>query len=193
MSDTVAELEQRRDALRRIIDGPSEKERAAAELADVERQMAAAAQAKADAEARLLGIKKAYPSLRREYEKDQERYRRAVCDGWDGWDGKPVSQYEAAEILNARYEQLYAYEEEARALHKSYLLELLEFADRKSPERVVPPAIALRDLGLAPLLDRPRVVVQDATVDRPRPPRDVAKERKALARFGPAIHAPGYK
>jgi len=183
MSSNAAELEREAARLRAIIDGPSERERAAAELADVERQIAARRQAKAEATARLLGIKKAYPSLRGEYDEDEARVRECI---------KALNV--AIETWNTRYERLHRLEEEARGLNKVHLLELLEFANLKSPERVVPPAFVLRDLPLVSLVERPRVVVEHATEpERPRPKRDAAREARALARFGTAAPTPGYK
>lgn len=136
MSTTEQEaLEARAAKLREVVNAPTERERAARELMEVERRLAEEQQAAASrkAQARMLALTRASGSLRAQYEEDQQRFRDAL-----------TSLDEAIATLNARYEKLVALEFEARDLRDDFALPLPEFAGLKSETRPLPPAELVR-------------------------------------------------
>jgi hypothetical protein len=76
----TAELERRAAELRRVVEQPSPQQLAAAELAEIERQLAEAreAEGRQQAERRALGISKAIGSVVAELEDDDERLFQAA-------------------------------------------------------------------------------------------------------------------
>ena len=100
-------LEARAAELRAVLDAPSEKESAAAELAEIERQIAEQKDAAGRTEAakRMVGIARAYGSLAAQVDDDERRVRDALATA-------------AARIeeLNARFAKLAHLRAEAAAL-----------------------------------------------------------------------------
>lgn len=163
----TTELEARLAELREIVNQPSEKERAATELAEVERRLAEQREtaAKTDAAARIVAIKRAHGSLLQEYERDQERVRRCTAEL-----GKAI------QTINGRFEQLTELELEARDIGKDFGLPVPDFADLKGPHPT-PPADLLR---AATPTGRP-LDVNDAT--RMRREHDAKREGPAATRY----------
>src|SRR5437764_1223272 len=121
-------LARRATQLRAVVAQPSEREAAAAELAQIEAQLAARREdeGRAAAKARLLGIQRGVGSLVQELGVDDERVRRALREGWEGWDekknGKPVSAWDAIEKRNARAAAITGLHIEAAALCDRFAL-----------------------------------------------------------------------
>jgi hypothetical protein len=119
-------LEERAAALRADLERPA-KEQAAqrAELAHVERQLAEeqAADARAEAERRMLGISRAHGSLVTEFEEDKTRLKTTVA-----------ALRDAIERANGRFEKLLALELEARDLNQDAGVPLPKLT------KVLPPA-----------------------------------------------------
>lgn len=128
-------LQRRAAELRRIVDQPSEKESAAAELARIEQELAGAreAQAKKAAQSRLLGIRRAYGSVAASLDGDEQRLREAVA-----------AVAEAVEKMNGRFHQLMKLKTEAAALGDRFGLAV------PALPQVTPPA--LRDVAVAPVV-----------------------------------------
>lgn len=107
MSANEVSLEQRAAELRRIVEEPSAKERAAAELAEVERELLAVREERARevAQERLVGVRRAFGSVASSLEADEKRVREAVSALTD-----------AITKINHRYHQLMLLKAEAAAL-----------------------------------------------------------------------------
>lgn len=103
-------LEQRAAELRRVVEQPTE---AAAELAAVERQIAETreANAKEAAQARLLGIRRAYGSVTSSLDADEKRVRQKIDE-----------LGEAITRMNDRYSQVAQLRAEAMALSDRFAL-----------------------------------------------------------------------
>ena len=126
-------LQQRAAELRGIVEKPSEKELAAAELANVERQIADAREAEATqaAENRLLGLRRAVGSVAASMDGDEKRVREKIAE-----------LAEAVTRLNDRHGQVSHLKAEAAALCDRFGLASPTFP------KVVPPA--LRGLDVTP-------------------------------------------
>lgn len=107
MSTTGEALQDRAASLREILARPSEQEVAAAELGRIEAELAQQREtaAKAEAEKRVLGIKRGYGGMLTAYDADAERLRQAV-----------VTLRETITTLNDRAGQLALLRAEADAL-----------------------------------------------------------------------------
>lgn len=128
-----AVLEQRAAELKQIVEQPSDRERAAAELAKIERELAGSREAKAKeaAQLRLLGIRRAYGSVASSLDGDEQRLREAVA-----------LVAEAVEKMNGRFHQLMKLKAEAAALGDRFGLAV------PALPQVTPPA--LRDVAVTP-------------------------------------------
>jgi hypothetical protein len=140
-------LERRAEKLRQVVNAPSEKERAAAELADVERQLAESrlSQGRERAKERLTGIRRAVGSVVASIEEDEKRIAEAKA-----------AYEDALRRFNNRYGQFSGLKAEAEALCSRF-----DIAEPSLPT-VMPPA--LRGIDLAPAVTlvghqrtRPRV------------------------------------
>src|SRR5438105_10882645 len=119
-------LARRATQLRAVVAQPSEREAAAAELAQIEAQLATRREdeGRAAAKERLRRIRSGVGSLLQEYGVDRERLRRALRDGWQEWKDPPVSARDAIEKLNARADAIRALHAEADALCDRFALPL---------------------------------------------------------------------
>lgn len=136
MSQDIQELERRAAELREIVERPSEREKAAGVLSLIERELAVAkaAEHKAAAEERLIGIKRAHGSVVASLDDDLVRVSEAKA------------AYEAAIIrANDRYRQVTRLWAEAAALSDRFNL------PTPTLPIVVPPA--MRKLSTQPSVE----------------------------------------
>lgn len=119
-------LEHRAAELRRVVEEPSGKEKAVAELAIIERQIAEAREATGTqaAAARLLSIRRAYGSVASSIEADEARVREKMAEVAD-----------AIARLNDRYSQVVQLRAEAMALSDRFDLPKPTLPDVMAPAR----------------------------------------------------------
>ncbi len=141
----AAALRQRADELQRVIDAPTEKERAARELAEIEARLASEreGEARASADQRMVAIKRAYGSVIASLADDEGRIRECL-----------VQLTEAIERINARYGQAVHLKAEAAALADRFGLRAPDLVNAVSPLHRV--QIAPKAVPAGPASRRPK-------------------------------------